>query len=286
MLVAAVLSGCQTQGTPTAVEQPYVEERNITFATADGVELQLDLVTPTEGEGPFPALVFIFNLGWMTGGRVSFSRQAQWAAQRGYVAATVDQRKNLEGAEPKYRFPAPVHDVKCAVRWLRSHAGEYAIDPDRIGAVGWFSGGHLALMLALTDPSDGLEGDCGDMDIPSHVHVAANLNGPTDLCLFYEASGTYGKGAVSRLLGSAPEESIEACTMASPVHYVSPADPPVLTLLNEAEDLVPASQGQLLDDRMKEAGASHVLHIVEGGDFFDDREAYEIVFEFLDEHLK
>jgi hypothetical protein len=61
--------------------------------------------------------------------------------------------------------------------------------------------------------------------------------------------------------------------VASPVHYVSPADPPVLTPIGAPEDFVPLSQGQLLDERMKGAGASHMLDIVEGEDYFDDREA-------------
>ena len=60
---------------------------------------------------------------------------------------------------PKDTFPAQVHDVKAAVRWIKSNAKKYQVDPDRIGAIGFSAGGHLALMLGLTGPSDGLEGD-------------------------------------------------------------------------------------------------------------------------------
>ena len=100
------------------------------------------------------------------------------------MAATIDYRlTNVldEGSQAKYPFPAQIHDVKCAVRWLRANAEEHDIDPDRIGALGISSGAHLALLLALSDPSDGLEGDCGDMDYSSSVQAAVNLAGPTDM---------------------------------------------------------------------------------------------------------
>src|SRR6185437_6493094 len=85
-------------------------------------------------------------------------------AERGYVAVTVTYR-----LAPKYQFPAAVHDVKAAVRWLRARASEYHIDPDRIGVTGGSAGGHLAQFLAVTGGVAQFEGDSGNPGPSSQV---------------------------------------------------------------------------------------------------------------------
>src|SRR5436309_2116114 len=77
-------------------------------------------------------------------------------ARRGYVAVAPDYR-----LAPAHTFPAQVEDCKCAVRWLRAHAKEYRVDPDRIGVMGLAAGGHLACLLAVTDRADGRAGTGG-----------------------------------------------------------------------------------------------------------------------------
>jgi len=68
---------------------------------------------------------------------------------------------------------------------LRANAEEYKIDPNRIGALGWSSGGHLALMFGLTDSSHGLEGECGNLEFSSRVQAVVNFAGPTELISLY-----------------------------------------------------------------------------------------------------
>src|SRR6185437_11314624 len=97
-------------------------------------------------------------------------------AARGYVAVS-----------PQYRFcpaevfPAQVHDVKAAVRWMKAHAKERRIDPERIGATGFSAGGHLAMMLGVTGPADGLEGDAPPGSPDTRIKAVVNYFGPTDL---------------------------------------------------------------------------------------------------------
>src|SRR5262245_45088155 len=78
-------------------------------------------------------------------------------AQRGFVAATCSYR-----LAPKYQFPAAVHDVKAAVRWLRANAGKYQTDPNRIGVTGDSAGGHLAQFLGVTAGVKEFEGEGGN----------------------------------------------------------------------------------------------------------------------------
>jgi len=280
-----------TQAPTSTLVSAYIEEKGIVYATVDDVDLELDLYRPVEGDGPFPAIVFMFGGGWFEGGRAAFSAQSRWAAERGYVAAAIDYRLTAEADEdgqPKYPFPAQLYDAKCAVRWLRSNAERLGIDPDRIGAAGYSAGGHLALMLALTDPSDGLEGDCGDLSYSSRVQAAVSLAGPMDLAYGYDAVPE-SRMVVKRLLGGEPEERPDQYRLASPISHVSEDDPPVLTLVGELDSVMP-EVGELFDIRMREVGASHTLIIIEGEghSYFGwaVSDLYNAVFEFFDRHLK
>lgn len=144
---------------------PPIVENDIVFGNGGGQDLKRDLARPSEGDGPFPALVLLFGggLGYYTEDRGQCSGEILHAAQRGYVAVAIDYRLTSikENGKTKDLFPAQIYDVKAAVRWLRANASKYRIDPSRIGVSGWSSGGHFALLLGLTVPSDGLEGDSG-----------------------------------------------------------------------------------------------------------------------------
>jgi acetyl esterase/lipase len=129
-------------------------------------------------------LVFIHSGGWRHhGNRQATSWETELAAERGYVAVTVDYRllSGSEGIKTNDPFPAQLHDVKCAVRWLRGNAEQYNIDPARIGVYGCSFGGYLALMLGLTDLSDAMEGECGNLNLSSEVQAVVNMSGLTDL---------------------------------------------------------------------------------------------------------
>ncbi|HEX4607505.1 MAG TPA: alpha/beta hydrolase, partial [Urbifossiella sp.] len=113
---------------------------DLVYTKAGDDELKLDLARP-EGDGPFPAVLVIHGGGWSSGNKASNRGALAEFAKRGYVAVSPQYR-----FAPKHTFPAQVHDVKAAVRWLRAHKDEYKVDPDRIGAVGFSAGGHLSLM--------------------------------------------------------------------------------------------------------------------------------------------
>jgi acetyl esterase/lipase len=155
-------------GTVSRSEEVTVEE-NITYGHGGTAELKLDLARPT-GAGPFPAIVFIHGGGWYQGNRQAYKQEIREAAKRGYVAATISYRlmlfdeakRETTTAEPN--FPAKIHDDKSAIRWLRANAEKYQIDPDRIGVTGGSAGGHLSLLIGLTDAESDLEGDGGNPD--------------------------------------------------------------------------------------------------------------------------
>ena len=281
--------GCQSLKAHPVEEEAYILEKGIVYGKGGDAELKLELARPASGEGPFPALVFIFGGSWYTGTRLQFYSDIMEAAERGYVAVTVDYRLTSvrKNGKVKYPFPAQVYDVKCAVRWLRANAEKYKIDPNRVGALGYSSGGYLALMLGLTDSSHRLEGECGNLEFSSRVQAVVSIAGPTDLIDLFRETGY---SPIVDFLGGTPEEVPEQYKTASPLTYVSKDDSPVLSIHGDWDNEVPPNQAELLDAKMKEAGASHTLiikkeigHGLYG--LWNFCEDYP-VWDFFDRHLK
>src|SRR5262245_38914010 len=123
-----------------AEESKATTERDIVFAKVGPTELELDLARPAEGAGPFPAVLVIHGGAWRGGNKADVSGVLAEFVSRGYVAVSPQYRFC-----PKETFPAQVHDVKAAVRWIKTNATKYRIDPQRVGAIGFSAGGHLAL---------------------------------------------------------------------------------------------------------------------------------------------
>ncbi len=276
---------------PAVVDRFY--EKEIVYGTADGVELKMDIAKPI-GDGPFPAVVCIHGGGWQIGKRQDFEPTARIMAMNGYVAATVDYRMT-----PAHKWPAQIEDVKCAVRYLRAHAEQLKINPDKIGALGHSAGAHLALMLGLTDPKDNFEGNGGYADQSSKVQAVVNLSAPTNLSTWKPLpvvdeplQKEYGKSfddILADLLGTA-DRAAQAMADASPVTYADESDSPVLTFHGSVDPLVPPDQAKELDEALKNAGVPHKLIIIEGADHgFKENQLPNIIMEttsFFGVHLK
>jgi len=267
-------------------------ENNLTYATVGDVKLQLDLAKPATGKGPFPCIVFIHGGGWSGGNRHAYRTAIETAARKGYVAVTVSYRltqPDPQTGQPKEPFPAQIHDCKAAVRWVRAHANEHQIDPQKIGVTGGSAGGHLSLLVGLTDAKDGLEGELGNGGQSSRVQAVCNVFGPTDMpVLFQSTPAVY--GLVKALCNGTLEEQPAMYKAVSPVTYISKDDPPVLTLHGSDDKLVPVEQAMILDKAMKAAGLSHELLILEGqGHGFGGQAAVKAdtaMWTFFDQHLK
>ena len=147
------------------VPDDVIFEKGIEYTNAGEEHLALDLARPKTPQGLSAAILCIHGGGFRAGKREHHDQLCIRLAQGGYVAATVTYR-----LAPKHQFPAAVHDVKAAVRWLRANAAKYGIDPERIGATGDSAGGHLALMLGLTGDVKSLDGkEGGNLEQSSRV---------------------------------------------------------------------------------------------------------------------
>jgi acetyl esterase/lipase len=228
------------------------EELDVVYGHAGGEDLQLDLFAPKDVEGPFPAVVILHGGGWTKGTHEFFRPLAGALAARGYVAASVGYRM-----APRHRFPSQIQDVKCAVRWLRANAERFRIDRERIAALGFSAGGHLALLLGLTQDKDEFEGDGGNREQSSRVQAVINISGPTDLTRpeWPEVTRT----VFFDLLGGSREQLADAYRTASPITYVHRGAPPVLTIHGTSDPVVPYEQAQLLHAALRKAKVSSRL---------------------------
>jgi acetyl esterase/lipase len=276
-----------------AEELKPVLDEGVVYGKGGDTELKLDLARP-EGAGPFPAIVFIHGGGWYAGNRAGYRSQIEEAARRGYVAVSISYRlmqfdeAKKETATASPVFPAQIQDAKAAVRWLRANAGKYHVDPNRIGVTGQSAGGHLSLLVGLTDPQSKLEGESGNPDQSSRVQAVVNVFGPTDMAACYRTSSV---AWIFRLfMSGTPDEAAETYASASPITYVSKDDPPVLTLHGDQDLLVPVAQATALDGKMKSVGASHTLTVFKGqGHGFPGEygiKQHDAMWAFFNEHLK
>ena len=216
---------------------------------------KLDLYAPKGLEKNVPGLIFIHGGGWKGGKREDYHYYGVRFAEQGYVVATISYRlRNVA------LFPAAVEDAKCAVRWLRHHAGKYHVDPNHIAVAGGSAGGHLSMMVGYSTDVSNLEGSGGNNDQSSRVQAVVNLYGPVDLTTPYARS----HNLITNFIGKSYDEVPDVYRNASPLTYVSSDDPPTLTFHGTLDDLVPISQADALDAKLKEQGVPSVYERLEG----------------------
>jgi dienelactone hydrolase len=204
-------------------------------------------------------------------------------AQHGYVASTVSYRLS-----PTDQFPAPVHDVKAAVRWLRSNAARFGIDPERVGVTGGSAGGHLALFLGLTSGVQEFEGPGPHLEQSSRVSCVVNYYGPTDFTQSYGKSVDAAEVLPLFLGGDLVHERL-VHLKASPLYWVNPNAAPVLTIHGTEDKYVAYEQAVWLTERLRAAGVQAELETLEGaGHGFKGKDAERAerrMLEFFDKHL-
>ena len=282
-VVATLLVPVATAGACAADEPKVKTERDIPYTKAGGTELKLDIAAPEKGDGPFPAVLVIHGGAWRAGDKGNLGGVLREFAAHGYVAVSPQYRFC-----PKELFPAQVHDVKAAIRWMKAHAKERRIDPERIGAIGFSAGGHLALMLGVTGPGDGLEGDVSDGAPDTRIRAVVNYFGPADLGA--KDLPDVSKPLVRDFLGAEPTDKPELAAKASPRTYVTRDDAPILTFQGTKDPLVPHTQAIVLAEAMSAAGVPGRVELMVGaghgwgGGEMDHTRAE--TFGFFDTYLK
>lgn len=262
LLVAAMTISCRTaQG---------AEAETVIYKRADGRELKLFIEKPADWKAADrrPAVVFFFGGGWVGGSAAQFLPQSQHLATRGVVGIRAEYRTIPKGdAGPPTVCCA---DAKSAMRYVRAHAAELGIDPQRIAAAGGSAGGHLAaftaLVAGLDDPQDDRAISCQPNALVLFNPVCNN--GP----------GQWGHERVR-----------DRFKEFSPAHHITKAAPPTAIFVGDKDILIPAQTMRDFAAEMKAAGVRCDLHIYPGaghGFFNRDTAAHPWFTETLAETVK
>ena len=202
------------QATPRAASGGVARERDVVYGEVAGQQLLLDVYRPPARDTLRPAVILIFGGAWSFGSRSAMAEPAQHLAEAGYVAFSIDHRLVNAGAEN--RWPVQLDDVQRAVRWVRAHAADYGVDPERLASYGWSSGAHLATMLGVRDTRD--NSDPALAEYSSRANCVVSLSADLDLTVPQTNFGS--KMTLESFLGGTLEEEPEAYRDASPLSWV------------------------------------------------------------------
>jgi len=280
VLVAAVVCGGPV-GEPVASAQALEQHKDLVYARIDGKSLALDLYLPTGVQAP-PLLVWVHGGAWTTGSKASVPPVF---LANGFAVASVDFRQSTEA-----RFPAQVHDIKAAIRYLRANAPAYGYRADKIAIAGDSSGGHLAALVGVTNDHRELEGTVGDNPKQSSsIQAIVSYYGASDLRTILAQSTPFGlnmrRPALERLLGALPDQVPELAALASPVSHVDAQDPPLMLLHGDQDPQMPINQAHELHGAYEKLGLDVTFVVVHGaghgGAVFYSPSYLKPVLEFL-----
>lgn len=246
-------------------------------------DLKMDLIYPEDPEKRYPCIVWICGGAWVQMDKSAHLAYLAGLARQGFVVASVEYRTSNEGP-----YPMPLIDIKAGIRYLRAHSERFHIDPEHFGVMGESAGGYLTAMAALAnDPAL----DVGDYtEYSSKVQAACPWYPPTDVSGFsYESPLAAAASPESLMLGMnvmlQKEEALKAC----PISFVTKDAPPFMILHGIDDHTVPFGQGEVLHDKLEEAGCDVKLIAIEGADHADkqffQKETWQRITDFFHEKL-
>jgi acetyl esterase/lipase len=277
-----------------AERYPTIVASNITYVTANNFEAKLDVYTPRGNDQPKPTLLFFHGGGWMGG----FTKEMYPFSflpflQLGWNVVNVEYRPSSVSLAP-----AAVEDCLCALRWVGRNAKNYNIDTHQLVVMGQSAGGLLALAVGMIPPaSSGLGGPCVYADAygsppqslrqttsPPRPAAIINWSGVSDVADVAEGPNRQGYAAV--WLGAQPER-LAVAKLVSPLTYLRPGSPPVITIHGDQDPLVPYAQSVRLHAALAHAGVVNKLVTIPGGGHGvfgveATHEAWMQVFSFLE----
>ena len=290
------------QEIPPRANTDHVKRRFLDIAYAGLSPAQrLDIYLPEEGAVPFPVIVSIHGGAFMGCDKADIQVLPMLEGlERGYAVVAVNYRLSWQAT-----WPALVHDVKAAVRWIRANAGRYHVDPERIAAWGGSAGAYLASILGTSAGVSELEDlSLGNPDQPSHVQAVVAWFGPTNFLKMDEylkkrglapAPGMEHSGAnspESLLMGDQITKIPDRVRAANPETYITPAAPPFFLQHGTVDSTVPVQMSINFAGKLEQVlGKDRVrLELLEGAEhvdpLFETPDNVDKVFSFLDKFVR
>lgn len=263
------------------------------------VPLQMDILQPQQKE-KMPAIVYVTGGGFINANRDNGVQLRQYLAEKGYVVASINYR-----VAPTATFPAPLQDVKAAIRYLKAHADQWNIDKDRVGIIGGSAGGYLSAFAGTTSGTKIF--DSGDnLNKSSAVRCAVDLYGisdPTRIGMDYspevqklhasagatEALWVNGSPVFGGRDGGILADK-EAAEKANPIHYIGQNSAPMLLMHGTADTVVSPGQTDLLYQALRKNGITAERYLIpgaqHGGIYWVQEPVLRVIGDFFDKYLK
>jgi acetyl esterase/lipase len=292
ILAAAALSLAGAPPPHAAAADPT--HSDIIYASIADRPLRLDLYLPEPDlRGPVPLVLYVHGGGWLSGDKRPLPAALGTLLDHGIAVAGVQYRLTSQawmfgGVSPI--FPAQIHDLKAAVRWVRTNGAGYGIDPERVAAWGMSAGGHLAALLGTSAGVVELEGPASG-GVSTRLSAVVDYFGPTDI-LFITTDRRWPPGGIDHDVRSSPESKlmgwsqpgqglgdirsnlanpaapypqlVARCVAANPTTHVSPDDPPFFIAHGTSDTIVPLLQSIKLADALGAAGVAVEYHPIAG----------------------
>jgi|GEM_PF-284902 len=259
---------------------------DVPYATLSSAE-KLDIYLPKEGEGVFPVIVAIHGGSFSRGDKRDFQIvPIMEALKRGYAVISINYRLSGEA-----KFPNQIYDVKAAIRWIRSNAGQYFLNSRKIAVWGDSAGGNLAALVGTSGNVKELEDlSMGNPDQSSNVSAVVDWYGPINFLTMGDIQRLERVG--NKMIGKTSTEAPELYLAASPETYISPGNPPFLIQHGNADKIISIQQSADFAAKLKNVlGKDRVIFdIVKGADhldkMFNTPENINKVLDFLDIYMK
>jgi acetyl esterase/lipase len=260
-----------------ASQQPAeyeVELKNdIVYSKVGDRELLVDAYLPKKA-GPSPAVLVVHGGAWRYGNRKQLRGYADSLSKMGLVCFAIDYR-----LAPQHKFPAQIEDCRAAVKWIRTEAADYDVDPKKLGAIGYSAGGHLVSLLGTTGEAPSKTN--GNVD--SRLQVVAAGGAPTDFRWFPD-KGKWAEFLFGGDLDSVPEKFLAASSSA----FADKDDAPTFFFNGTEDRLVPLPWSQSCYGALRSAGVKTEFHRIEGAGHMEaarDPEALQKAYKFLASEL-
>jgi acetyl esterase/lipase len=260
-------------------DEPRIDvQYSRTYVTRETGPLDADVYMP-HAAGPFPAMLVVHGGAWRVGTRAQLAGIASQFAKHGYTAVSIDYR-----LAPQSKFPAQLYDCQAAVRWMRTNAAEFKIDPERIGGFGYSAGGHLVALLGTLDDKTLKEPGIPADAQSARLQCVLAGGAPCDF-RGIPADSTQ----IAYWLGGTRVERPDAYRDASPATFISSDDPPMYFFSGEDDILVPIASPRKMADSLKAAGITAEMYPIKNAGHLQalfDQGAMDHAFAFADRYLK